>query len=456
MTTDLLSRTPPSDVDAERALLGSLFLDPSKIDVIRPMVEPSFFHDEHNRIIYRHLTNIEVQWSAGDWILLRKEMGDQWEQVGGSTTVAKLADCVPHAYHAKYYAEIVRKCAMLRGVVNAGANIMRDAFMPDAGPGMLKQTQDTLADLERSLSSQETVSSDSVLAAVMDEMDRSDVDNPNKAVPTGFDEIDHMLGGLWPEDLVILAARPSQGKTGLAAQIAMNVSRAWAPVLFSSLEMTAGQVMTRLLCGEAGIDTNVVRGGNPAEFHRENLIKAMAAMQGLPIQFNDNPEQSIGTIGSQARAMKQANGLGLVIVDQLSHVEPIDPSDFREQQVAKISQAFKRMARQLHVPVMVLCQINRSQEGKSDNRPTLASLRESGRIEADADVVMAIHRPGFYAKDEKDDTAEVLILKQRHGRTGTVHLNWQKSVVRFTSRTVVDMDNYTDFSAHNDTGSEFT
>ena len=456
MTAELLERTPPSNIDAERALLGSLILDPSKIDVVRPMVEPSFFHDSHNRIIYKHLTNIEVQWNVGDWILLRKEMGDQWEQVGGSAEIAKLADCVPHAYHCKYYAEIIRRCAMLRGVVNAGADIMRDAFLPDAGPGMLSGVQERLSDLERSLSSQGTLSADDVLAHVIEEMDQSDVANPSKAVPTGFTEIDHMTGGLWPGDLVILAARPSQGKTGLAAQIALNVSRTWAPVLFCSLEMTAGQVMTRLLCSEAGVDTNVVRAGQPAEFHREKIVEAMASMQGLPIQFNDNPEQSIGTIGSQARAMKQAGGLGLVIVDQMSHVEPIDATDYREQQVAKLSQAFKRMARKLNVPVMVLCQINRSQEGKSDNRPTLASLRESGRIEADADTVFAIHRPGFYAKDEKDDTAEVMILKQRHGKTGTVTLNWQANVVRFTSRTVVDMPNHTPgFDAFNDSAPEF-
>ncbi len=435
--SDPLDRTPPCDIDAERALLGSLILDPSKIDVIRPMVDPAFFHDDHNRIIYRHLMNIKAQWNVGDWILLRKEMGNQWEQVGGAATIAKLAECVPHAYHAKYYAEIIRRCAMLRGVVNAGADIMRDAFLPDAGPGMLSATQEKLADLDRSLSSQDTVSADSVLAAVMEEMDQSDVANPNKAIPTGFAEIDQMTGGLWPDDLVILAGRPSQGKTGLAAQIALNASRTWSPVLFCSLEMAAGQVVTRLLCSEAGVDTNVVRAGQPAEFHREKLVNALASMRGLPIQFNDNPDQSIGTIGSQARAMKQAGGLGLVIVDQLGHVEPIDKSDYREQQVAKLSQAFKRMSRQLHVPVMVLCQINRSQEGKADNRPTLASLRESGRIEADADVVMAIHRPGFYAKDETDNTAEVMILKQRHGKTGTAHLNWQEAYVRFTSRTVV-------------------
>jgi replicative DNA helicase len=255
--------------------------------------------------------------------------------------------------------------------------------------------------------------------------------------------------------MIILAARPSQGKTGLASQIAVNVARLGEPVLFCSLEMSSEQIMARLLCAEAGVNTAVVR-GDVADFNREKLTNASNKLAGLPIRFTDEPHQSVGVIAAQARTMIQDGGLGLVIVDQLSLVEPLDRRDYREQQVSNLSKAFKAMARSLQVPVLLLCQINRSNEQKSDNRPTLASLRESGQIEADADVVLAIHRPGFYKKDADDNTADVIVLKNRHGPTKPdIELTWQAAFTRFANQAAVDMPNYQQGFDDFNSGEEF-
>ncbi len=442
LSSEILDRLPPQSIEAEKAVLGSLLLDCNLCDEVALLLRPEDFHAQANEIIYRHLLAMQETGKRIDAMLLvehLKHSGD-FETVGGAAYLAEVAQSVPYAANAVYYAKIVREKATLRELIHAGSEIIRDAYDATVGPEeIVSQAEQKIFAVHDQRSTDRTINIQNLLVEAFDRIDARLQRGEGVGIPTGFRDLDNLTGGLHDSELIVLAARPSMGKTSLAINIAENVAiESNITTLFVSLEMARLELAQRMLCSQGKIDANKFRSGFLSGEDHRKLAEASAKFSNAPLWIDDTPSHTVTEIAACARRMKRKQNLGLLVIDYLQLMQPDDPKDPRQEQVAKMTRRLKTLARELQIPLICVAQLNRQAEpGKEGHRPRLSHLRESGAIEQDADVVVFIHREEYYQTREEaqqagtSGLADAIVAKQRNGPTGDVKLAWFAKHTRF-------------------------
>ena len=434
------SRIPPQSIDAERALLGSIMLKADAIHDISDVVSSNSFYVEKHRLIFRAFTELAGDGNPIDLLSTASRLKDmnELDKAGGNSYLAELVSAVPTSANLKYYAEIVQKKAMMRGVIDAAADIGEIGY-DESRPieDIVDASEKRLSEVTSSPTMRKFVSIGDELTEAWERFDNLHKgDNDMRGVPTGFQQLDNILAGFQRSDLIILAARPSMGKTALALDIARQTAIKYGtPVGIFSLEMSSQQLVDRMLASEARVDAWKLRTGKiDSDEEFERIRDGMGRLSKAPIFIDDQPANNALAMRSVARRLKRENGIGLLIVDylQLMTSSVSRSSDNMVQQVTEISRSLKTMARELDVPVLALSQLSRAIEQRR-GRPRLSDLRDSGSIEQDADVVMFIHNEDRYKEpgEEKSNVAEILIEKHRNGPTGKVDLYFDAKRVTF-------------------------
>ena len=455
----MFDRLPPHNLDAERGIIGAILLNPIICDDIAVIVRDSDFYAESNRVIFKHLIAMHSSGAGIDTLLLvehLKTAGDL-EVVGSEAYLAELMTSVHVTVHAEHYARIVRDKAVLRELINTSAGILHDAYESEHTPReLVSKAEEQIFAINDARSGNQAVSMHDVLMEAFRIIDAR-MKGGTDGIPTGFAEIDNMTGGLHGSELVIVAARPSMGKTAFATNIADHVAvDQKKTTIFFSLEMARVELAQRMLCSRGQVDAHKLRAGYLSAAENQALAKASGELSVAPLYIDDSPSRTVTEIAAVARRIKRQNDLGLIVIDYLGLIEPDNPSDPRQEQVAKIARRLKGLARELNVPVICLAQLNRATEMTKDNRPRLSNLRESGAIEQDADVVMFVHREEYYHKRETAEEmgvvgqAEIIIAKQRNGPVGEVKLAWISQYTLFANLAEADPGEYTEFTSYSD------
>ena len=442
VSSEILDRLPPHDLEAEKGVLGSILLDPNLADDVALVLRPDDFYAEANEKFYRHLLAMHDEGKRIDATLLldRLRSAGDLELIGGPAYLAEVLHAVPYASNAVYYAEIVRAKATLRGLIHASTEILRDAFEPTLEPReLVSRAEEKIFAVHDLRSSDQITTIHDLLMEAFDRIDARIDRGEGVGVPLGFTDIDNLTGGMHDSEFIVLAARPSMGKTALATNIAEYVTiEAKVPTLFVSLEMARLELAQRMLCSQGRIDAYKFRSGHLSGDDRNQLVAASAKLSKAPLFIDDTPARTVTEIAACARRLKRKQKLGLVVIDYLQLVQPDDPRDQRQEQVAKMARRLKGLARELKIPVLCLAQLNRqAEQGREEHRPKLSHLRESGAIEQDADVVMFVHREEYYQTREEAENAntrgkaKIIVAKQRNGPTGDVDLAWFEKFTRF-------------------------
>lgn len=431
-------RVPPQNLDAEVALLGSIMLRPESLFDIIDIIGPDSFYSEKHRVIFDSMMELFHKRSPIDLLSVSSKLKEKgWlDQIGGNTYLTEIVNSVPSSSNIKYYAEIVQKKYMMRRLINASDHISQIGFDDSQElEEILENAEKKLFEVTNFNTAHKFVHIKEELEEAWDRLDKlHSGEHAMRGIPTGFSDIDGKIAGLQKSDLIILAARPSMGKTSLALDIARQAAVDHnVPVAIFSLEMSSQQLVDRMLAAQANVDAWKLRTGklsrqNDFEAIRESLDKLNKA----PIYIDDQPGNNLLKMRSMARRLKNEHSLGLIIVDYLQLIVPTQTkNDNVVQQVTEISRGLKNLAREMDVPVLALSQLSRAVEQRG-GRPRLSDLRDSGSIEQDADLVLFIHREDKY-KDESEKTniAEILIEKHRNGETGKVDLFFNEKKATF-------------------------
>lgn len=441
--TDILERKLPSDVENERALLGSILLNPTVLDDVALIVDPRDFYDPAHRTLYETMSGLHEAGQRVDVALIsaRLKSSNQWDAVGGASGLAEIARAVPNAAHARWYAGVIREKALLRGLIEASTAGLENAFDPNGRPAALivEEAEARVFNVvERGVALGARVVP--IADVLRDTLDRIEHRREGElaGTPTGIYGLDELLGGLRPRELTVLGGRPGQGKTALGMAVAASAS-ATGPVLFVSLEMSQTELSERLLSMRGRVNLYRMRNGRMNPEERARIIATAAQLSAQRLWLEDSPSRTAAQIAAIARRHSRRFGLSLLVVDYLQLVSPANPRDPRQEQVAQVSRRMKELARELNCAVMVLAQVNRSSEDQR-RAPRLSELRESGAIEQDADVVLFVHRPAEYdparrpASATDAEVADVIVAKHRNGPVGTVEVNWRREYALFENR----------------------
>jgi replicative DNA helicase len=454
-SSELIDRQLPYDLDAEIAVLGSIILMPEVCDEVALILRSDDFFDDANRRLFKHIQDMHDAGGKIDVTLLvdRLKSSGEFETVGGVAYLYKVGQSVPNAAHARYYAGIVREKAALRSLIQASTDILRSAYDdPREAKLLVSEAEQKIFSIMDARGSSTVSTIRDILHQAMDRLDaRMKGEHTGDSVETGFTDLDALMGGLHNSELVILAARPSMGKTAFAMNIAEYVAlELRRPTLFVSLEMSSNELADRLLCSVARVDGHRLRNGTLAHTDQRRLVEKASEMSEAPLFVDDSPARTVSEIAAAARRIKRREGaLALIVIDYLQLIEPDNPDDSRQEQVARITRRLKGLAREMSVPLLCLAQLNRQAEDSRDHRPRLSHLRESGAIEQDADVVMFVHREEYYLRGEEqkeaEGLAEIIVAKQRNGPVGEVELRWEKKFTRFQNLApdrIQDFDEY--------------
>ena len=436
---DPFDRLPPQDIEAEKCVLGSIFLDNSAILKVVEILTPDDFYRSAHSAIYRTMLDLFTKNEPIDLVTVHASLKerDLLEQVGGASYLAELAHFVPTAANVVYYANIVREKSVLRRLILASTEIASRCYEGlEPVDELLEAAEQQIFEIRaqgnrKSFFPIKEVIKEAVLQIEHLHQRREEV----TGVPTGFYEFDRLTAGLQNADLIIVAGRPSMGKTSFALNIAQHAAiEHGIPVAIFSLEMSKEQLATRMLCAEARVDAQGVRTGRLSEADWQRLTYAANRLSQAPIFIDDTPAISVLELRAKARRLMAEQGLGLVIIDYLQLMRGRERRERREQEISEISSSLKAMAKELNVPVVALSQLNRRVEERPDKRPQLSDLRESGAIEQDADVIVFIYRDEVYNKNTPEKgIAELIIGKQRNGPTGIVKLGFQAQFSTFVN-----------------------
>ncbi|NII10197.1 replicative DNA helicase [Oleiagrimonas sp. C23AA] len=438
--TDTL-RVPPNSIEAEQAVLGGLMLSPEAFDrVADKLVEEDFYRRDH-RLIYRAINELSSKGMPCDAVTLGEwfEGNSLAEAIGGSAYLIELANATPSAANISAYADIVREKSVLRQLIDAGTSIADDGYRPEG-----RSTQEVLETAEQrvfkiaeagSRGRKESVSMrDAVKEAFRILHHRYENRGKLTGIPSGFDDLDEMTAGLQPSDLIIVAARPSMGKTAFSVNIAESAAmRSKKGVIIFSMEMSSSQLAFRLISSMGRIHQQHLRTGDLAEEDWPRVTSAITMLSETKIFIDDTPALSPVDLRSRARRIQREHGeLGLIVIDYLQLMQVPGNKENRATEISEISRGLKALAKELNVPVIALSQLNRSLEQRADKRPMMSDLRESGAIEQDADVILFIYRDEYYNPESPDKgLAEIIIGKQRNGPTGTVKLTFLGHFTKF-------------------------
>ena len=440
-------KLPPHDADAEEAVVGSLLIDGEAINRIASLVQPQDFYRERNRWCFEACESLYHRGEAINQISVARELSlkERLNEVGGPGYLSHLVAAVPTSVHVEHFARIVNRTATMRRLIQAAGDIATIGYAdtPDTEQA-LQQAEDLLFRVRNTHVTRDFVTIREVLDQYLEETVGLDpMDRGVAPIPTGFTDIDSALGRLQRGDLFILAARPSIGKSTLAMNIARNAAGQGAVVGVLSLEMSREQLALRLLSAEANVDSHLLRLGLLGDSAMNRVVTGIGALSDLAIYMDDSPAQTVLEMRSKLRRLHTGRGIDLVVVDYLQLISGRDNrNDNRVQELSEITRQLKAIARDLNVPVLALSQLSRAIEQRPDHHPQLSDLRESGSIEQDADVVAFIHRDDKYVTPERweqqhptdpypENLAQLIIAKNRHGPTRTVHLYFDGKFSRF-------------------------
>ena len=437
----LIKRTMPNSLEAEQSLIGSMIMDRDAILVASELlVKEDFYHQQYGTL-FEAMVDLFNNREPVDLVTLQnklKEM-DVPPEISSLEYVRDLVDAVPTSANAKYYAEIVKDKAMLRRMIRTTEEIANDCYQGnETTTVLLEQTEKKIFDLLQNRGGGDYVPIKDVVLEALDKIEKaSKTQGSVTGIATGFLDLDYKTAGLQPSDLVLVAARPSMGKTAFVLNIAQHVAfHSNLCTAIFSLEMSKAQLVNRLFSLESRVDAQKLRSGNLSDTDWENLIEGAGTIGQSKLIIDDTPGISISELRSKCRKYKLEHDLKLIIIDYLQLMSGSGgrSSDSRQQEISDISRSLKGLARELNVPVVALSQLSRAVEQRPDHRPMLSDLRESGAIEQDADVVMFIYRDDYYNKETEDKgIAEIIIAKQRNGPIGTVNLVWLPEYTKFAN-----------------------
>lgn len=449
MNEILQDRIPPQNIEAEQAVLGSVFLDSEMMIEALEYIEPKDFYRRSHQLIFQTMMTLNERNEAIDLITLkdRLEQDNLLEDIGGLSYLSDLAVAVPTAANIVYYAKIVEQKSLLRNLIQTATDIVTKGFeQGEDVETILDNAERSILEVSEKRNRSGFLSIADVLNTSIANIDRLYQNNEEiTGLPTGYPALDKMTAGLQPEELIILAARPAVGKTAFALNIAQNIgTKTDQAVAIFSLEMGAESLVNRMLCAEGSIEAGHLRTGQLSEEEWQNLIIAMGSLSRAQIYIDDTPGIKITEIRAKCRKLSQEKGnLGLVLIDYLQLIEGTG-RESRQQEVSEISRQLKKLAKELKVPVIALSQLSRGVEQRQDKRPVLSDIRESGSIEQDADIVAFLYRDDYYDREndeddenrdapEIDNVIEVIIEKNRSGARGTVELLFIKEYNKFAS-----------------------
>jgi replicative DNA helicase len=443
-------RSPPYSAEAEMAVLGGMLIDSDALSRAIEIVDDTMFYREGNRRTFRSMVRIFERGDVIDAVTLAEELrnaGDL-EAVGGMAFLASLLDAVPTAANIEYHARIVREKAVLRRLIEAATGIIQETYASQSEvEDLLDHAEQKIFEVAQTHDRKGFVWIKEILWPTFERIEALQANQSAvTGVPTGFADLDELTAGFQPSDLIIVAARPSMGKTAFTLNIAQHAAiTAKQPVAFFSLEMSKEQLVQRVLCAEARVDASRLRRGRLMDDEYARLATAAGYLNTAPIYIDDTPGISVLEMRAKARRLKSDRpDLSMVIVDYLQLMVGKGRTENRQQEVSEISRGLKALAKELDVPVVALSQLSRAVEQRPDKRPMMSDLRESGAIEQDADVIMFLYRPEYYyGPVDKDGNslegrAEVIIGKQRNGATGKIDLMFMKEFTRFESFTKRD------------------
>jgi replicative DNA helicase len=432
-----IERLPPQNTEAEEAVLGALLIDPDAIIRVATFLRPEDFYREKHGWIYDTVLVLHEKREPIDFLTVCDELERQrrLDEVGGPAFITSLINAVPTSIHAEHYARIVERTSTRRRLLGAAGDIAALAFQEaDDVEEVVDRAEQLLFGVSERRISRELVPIRQILSEYYDRIEyltrhRGEV----IGIPTGFGDMDKLLGGLQRSDMVILAARPSVGKTSLALSIAHNATKRFKQrVAFFSLEMSNEQVVQRLISAETGIDSQRLRRGKLSDDEWGRFMKAYSELSGILFFIDDSPGLSALEMRTKARRLHAEYGVDLMVVDYLQLMRGDFRSENRVQEISSISRALKALARELNVPVLALSQLSRGVESRTDKRPILSDLRESGALEQDADVVIFIYRDEMYNEaTDRPNIADIIVAKHRNGPTGTVALYFKKELAQF-------------------------
>ncbi len=435
----MMDRIPPQNIEAEQSVLGALLIDTSAMEKVGEILREEDFYRQDNRIIYAAMAALHSRNEAIDLVTVTEELRKmgKLENIGGVSAITALSNAVPTGANVAYHAHIVAEKSLRRQIINTATEIAATGYEEeeDVDATIDQAEQKIMAVANRRAHGAVTTIKEIVTAA----MDRigmlMDSQNAFTGLPTGFTDFDKMTSGLQPSDLIIVAARPSMGKSSLVLNIAQHVAlKGNKSVAFFSLEMSKEQLAQRMLCSEALIDASRMKIGQIGADEFPKLVEAAGKLSNAKILLDDTPGITALEMRAKARRWKQEHGLDLIIVDYLQLMQGTSKrsSDNRQQEMSDISRSLKGIARELNVPVIALSQLSRGVESRTNKRPMLSDLRESGALEQDADIVAFIYREDYYDKEtENKNIVEFIIAKHRNGPVDTVKLFFQKDITRF-------------------------
>ena len=435
-----LGKVPPHDEDAEQAVLGSILTDNDAVMAAVEVLKEDAFYREDNKIIYQAILNLYSKSEPIDIITLKDELESmgKFEQVGGFEYLASLPDKVPTTANVQKYIKIVEEKSVLRNLIKTANEIIELGYNPTEDvEDIMDGAEKKIFDIMQSKNTKSYTPIKDVLVESFTNLEKLYNQKQHvTGVPTQFYDLDDKTAGLHGSELILVAARPAMGKTAFALNIATNAAlRANVPVAIFSLEMSKDQLVNRMLCSEAMVDSNKVRTGKLDEEDWTKLAEAIGPLSEAGVYIDDTPGISVMEIRTKCRKLKMEKNIGLVVIDYLQLISGSNKRNgSREQEISEISRSLKVLAKELNVPVIALSQLSRAVEQRDDHRPMLSDLRESGAIEQDADIVMFLYRDDYYNKESAEkDIAEVIIAKQRGGSTGTVKLYWMGNYTKFVN-----------------------
>ena len=425
-------RLPPQNLEAEQCVLGSILLQQGALVKILELVAPQDFYREAHKVIFNAMVALFEKNEPQDLITVTNLLSDrnQLDAIGGPAYLSNLTDIVPVAANIIYYAQIIRTKSILRRLIQTCTEIASRCYEEqDDIDGLVDDAEQTIFEISRSKSNQDFQALSKIIPETFKRIEKlAEKKELITGVPTGYDDLDRITAGLQPSDLIIVAGRPSMGKTALAMNIVQNASIFHkTPVAIFSLEMSKEQLGMRMLCSVSRVDSQDLRTGFIRDPDWPKLARATGILSEAPIFIDDTPAIGVLEMRAKSRRLKTEHNIGLIVVDYLQLMRGRLNAERREQEISEISRSLKAMAKELNVPVVALSQLNRSLESRPNKRPQLSDLRESGAIEQDADVICFLYRDEIYNKSEDNPRrgiAEVIIGKQRNGPTGTVELTF--------------------------------
>ena len=442
MDDALIKRVLPHSLEAEQSVIGSMLMDREAIITASEIVTADDFYQHQYGVMYESMVELFNEGKPVDLVTLQNRLKekDVPPEVSSLEFVRDIITTVPTSANVKYYATIVKEKAVLRRLIRVNEEIANDCYLGrDPLETILADTEKKIFDLLQSRSSGDFVPIRQVALNVLENIEKaSKTKETVTGVPTGFIDLDYKTSGFQPSDFILIAARPSMGKTAFVLNVVDHVAvKKGIPCMVFSLEMSKEQLVNRMLSMESNVDSQKLRTGTLTDSDWDAVVEGVGIIGGSKLIIDDTPGISISELRSKCRKMKLEHGLGMVIIDYLQLMSGSGKSsDNRQQEISEISRSLKALAREMQAPVVALSQLSRACETRTDHRPMLSDLRESGAIEQDADVVMFLYRDDYYNKDsEMKDMAEVIIAKQRNGPIGTVNLVWMPQYTKFANAT---------------------